>query len=115
MDDKYTAVYLSDAIEHITNWLCEEELRKNIHPNRKLNQFLATDMLAKCPRIAKKTEPQTDYERGKRDAWKIAQTVFDSTLTLYEAEDIAKQMDIDWKDQMWTEAIEDEPQTERSK
>lgn len=38
------------------------------------------------------TEPQTEYERGKRDAWDIAQKVFDSTVTLYEAEDVAKQI-----------------------
>ncbi len=42
-----------------------------------------------------KDEPQTDYERGKKDAWKIAQIVFDSTVTLYEAEDVAKQIDKD--------------------
>lgn len=36
-----------------------------------------------------KTEPQTDC------AWKIAQTVFDSTVTLYEAEDVAKRIDKD--------------------
>lgn len=59
-----------------------------------------------------KDEPQYDfgeyadrlwkiaYERGKREAWEIAQTVFDSTVTLYEAEDVAKQI------------TKDEPQTD---
>ena len=46
-------------------------------------------------------EPQTDYERGRQEAWDIAQKVFDSTVTLYEAEDVAKQI------------AKDEPQTER--
>ena len=46
-------------------------------------------------RRAEQTEPQTDYERGRQDAWKIAQKVFDSTVTLYEAEDVAKQIDKD--------------------
>ncbi len=55
-------------------------------------------------------EPQTDcgnfanrlaYERGVKHAWEVAQKVFDSTLTFYEAEDVAKQ-------------IADTPQTERS-
>lgn len=27
------------------------------------------------------------YERGRKEAWEIAQTAFGSTLTLYEAED----------------------------
>lgn len=46
-----------------------------------------------------KTEPQTDYgdfadrlayERGVKHAWEVAQKVFDSTVTFYEAEDVAK-------------------------
>ena len=32
------------------------------------------------------------YEKGKADAWEIAQKVFNSTVTFYEAEDVAKQM-----------------------
>ena len=40
-------------------------------------------------------EPKTDYERGRQDAWDIAQKVFGSTVTLYEAEDVAKQIDKD--------------------
>ena len=35
---------------------------------------------------------QDAYERGRQDAWDIAQKVFDSTVTLYEAEDVAKQI-----------------------
>ena len=51
-----------------------------------------------------KTEPQTDcgdfadrlaYERGVKHAWEVAQKVFDSTVTFYEAEDVAKQIDKD--------------------
>ena len=47
-------------------------------------------------------EPQTDYgdfadrlayERGVKHAWEVAQKVFDSTVTFYEAEDVAKQID----------------------
>ena len=46
-------------------------------------------------------EPQTDcgdfadrlaYERGVKHAWEVAQKVFDSTVTFYEAEDVAKQI-----------------------
>ena len=49
-------------------------------------------------------KPQTDcgdfadrlaYERGVKHAWKVAQKVFDSTVTFYEAEDVAKQIDKD--------------------
>lgn len=45
--------------------------------------------------------PQTDcgdfadrlaYERGVKHAWEVAQKVFDSTVTFYEAEDVAKQI-----------------------
>jgi len=32
------------------------------------------------------------YQKGKTDTWEIAQKVFDSTVTLYEAEDVAKQI-----------------------
>ena len=51
-----------------------------------------------------KDEPQTDcgdfanrlaYERGVKHAWEVAQKVFDSTVTFYEAEDVAKQIDKD--------------------
>ena len=54
-------------------------------------------------------EPQTDcgdfadrlaYERGIKHAWEVAQKVFDSTVTFYEAEDVAKQI------------AKDEPQTD---
>ena len=49
-------------------------------------------------------EPQTDYgdfadrlayERGVKHAWEVAQKVFNSTVTFYEAEDVAKQVDKD--------------------
>lgn len=42
------------------------------------------------------------YERGVKHAWEVAQKVFGSTVTFYEAEDVAKQI------------AKDEPQTERS-
>ena len=57
-------------------------------------------------RIAEQTEPQTDcgdfadrlaYERGVKHAWEVAQKVFNSTVTFYEAEDVAKQIDKDHK------------------
>ena len=35
------------------------------------------------------------YERGVKHAWEVAQKVFDSTVTFYEAEDVAKQIDKD--------------------
>lgn len=53
---------------------------------------------------AEQTEPQTDcgdfadrlaYERGVKHAWEVAQKVFDSTVTFYEAKDVAKQIDKD--------------------
>jgi hypothetical protein len=42
-----------------------------------------------------------DFQKGIYYAWGIAQKVFDSTVTFYEAEDVAKQID------------KEEPQTER--
>lgn len=51
--------------------------------------------------IPNNCEPQTDcgdfadrlaYERGVKHAWEVAQKVFDSTVTFYEAEDVAKQI-----------------------
>lgn len=35
------------------------------------------------------------YERGIKHAWEVAQKVFDSTVTFYEAEDVARQIDKD--------------------
>ena len=58
---------------------------------------------------SKADTPQTDcgdfadrlaYERGVKHAWEVAQKVFDSTVTFYEAEDVAKQI------------AKDEPQTD---
>ena len=43
-----------------------------------------------------------DFQKGIYYAWGIAQKVFDSTVTFYEAEDVAKQID------------KDEPQTEKA-
>ena len=64
--------------------------------------------IGKCPN---KTEPQKEvtacpiidddawiyeeYRKGVDYAWSIAQKVFDSTVTFYEAEDVAKQIDKD--------------------
>ena len=56
------------------------------------------------PTISKmeQVEPQTNcgdfanrlaYERGVKHAWEVAQKVFVSTVTFYEAEDVAKQID----------------------
>jgi hypothetical protein len=52
----------------------------------------------------------TDYERGRQDAWDIAQKVFDSTVTLYEAEDVAKQID---KDEQQTDLLVKTPHKSR--
>ena len=61
-------------------------------------------------------EPRTDcgdfadrlaYERGVKHAWGVAQKAFDSTLTFYEAEDLAKQIDKDINVRS-----KDEPQTD---
>ena len=61
-------------------------------------------------------KPQTDcgdfadrlaYERGVKHAWEVAQKVFDSTVTFYEAEDVAKQIDKDINVRS-----KDEPQTD---
>ena len=61
-------------------------------------------------------EPRTDcgdfadrlaYERGVKHAWGVAQKAFDSTLTFYEAEDVAKQIDKDINVRS-----KDEPQTD---
>ena len=68
--------------------------------------------------IKARIEPQTDYgdfadslayERGVKHAWEVAQKVFDSTVTFYEAEDVAKRIDKDINVRS-----KDEPQTERS-
>ena len=65
---------------------------------------------------AEQTEPQTDcgdfadrlaYERGVKHAWEVAQKVFDSTVTFYEAKDVAKQIDKDINVRS-----KDEPQTD---
>ena len=54
--------------------------------------------------VRSKDEPQTDYgdfadrlayARGVKHAWEVAQKVFGSTVTFYEAEDVAKQIDKD--------------------
>jgi uncharacterized Zn finger protein (UPF0148 family) len=37
--------------------------------------------------------PSKTYEDGMAEAWKIAQTIFDSTVTLYEAMDVVKCME----------------------
>ena len=58
------------------------------------------------PTISKmeQVEPQTNcgdfanrlaYERGVKHAWEVAQKVFGSTVTFYEAEAVAKQIDKD--------------------
>ena len=70
---------------------------------------------SKKPNICE-DEPQTDcgdfadrlaYERGIKHAWEVAQKVFDSTVTFYEAEDVAKQIDKDINVRS-----KDEPQTD---
>lgn len=58
---------------------------------------------------------QDAYERGRQDAWDIAQKVFNSTVTLYEAEDVAKQIAKDesqnHNDEI-TEMVESQSETE---
>ena len=65
-------------------------------------------------------EPQADcgdfadrlaYERGVKHAWKVAQKVFDSTVTFYEAEDVAKQIDKDINVRSKDESQTDCPKT----
>ena len=82
--------------------------------------------------LFEQTEPQTDcgdfadrlaYERGVKHAWEVAQKVFDSTVTFYEAEDVAKQIDkmaigkrsdaTADKYNLYGKTTTDEPQTER--
>lgn len=69
-----------------------------------------------CRAYQPKDEPQTNcggladrlaYERGVKHAWEVAQKVFDSTVTFYEAEDVAKQIDKDINVRS-----KDEPQTD---
>ena len=76
-----------------------------------LNKLKGSERLVKGseqtePTISKmeQVEPQTDcgdfadrlaYERGVKHAWEVAQKVFNSTVTFYEAEDVAKQIDKD--------------------
>ena len=40
---------------------------------------------------------QRAYDDGIAYAWEVAQKVFNSTVTFYEAEDVAKQIDKDHK------------------
>ena len=65
-----------------------------------------------------KDKPQTDYgdfadrlayERGVEHAWEVAQKVFNSTVTFYEAEDVAKQIAKIEPTISKMEQVEDEP------
>ena len=48
-----------------------------------------------CPIIDDDAWIYEEYRKGIDYAWSIAQKVFDSTVTFYEAEDVAKQIDKD--------------------
>ena len=72
---------------------------------------------------SKADTPQTDcgdfadrlaYERGVKHAWEVAQKVFDSTVTFYEAEDVAKQIAKTEPTSSKMEQVEDEPQIKQS-
>ena len=49
------------------------------------------DLIA-CPIVEDDAWIYEEYQRGIAYAWEVAQKVFDSTLTFYEAEDVAKQI-----------------------
>ena len=79
-------------------------LDRKTEPN--LSEIPNSSTISKMEQVDK---PQADcgdfadrlaYERGVKHAWEVAQKVFNSTVTFYEAEDVAKQI------------AKDEPQTD---
>lgn len=68
-DERNDLIRVGDALDAITDWLCEEEMRHNIEPNRRVNKFFAKVMIENVPRLAdRKTEPPTDCVWGSPDA-----------------------------------------------
>ena len=62
-DERNDLIRVGDALDAITDWLCDEEFRHHIEPNRKINRFFATVMLENVPRVAdRKTEPMQDQQ-----------------------------------------------------
>lgn len=60
-DERNDLIRVGDALDVITDWLCEEELRHGIEPSRRVNKFFAEVMLEKVPRIEVTADtPQTD-------------------------------------------------------
>lgn len=55
-DERNDLIRVGDALDGITDWLCEEELRHNIEPNRRVNKFFAKIMLENVPRADRATE-----------------------------------------------------------
>ena len=94
----------------VADWLVEIADRKTESDSEKPNN----STISKMEQVDK---PQTDcgdfadrlaYERGVKHAWEVAQKVFDSTVTFYEAEDVAKQIDKDINVRSKTEQTERE-------
>ena len=59
-DERNDLIRVGDALDAITDWLCEEELRHNIEPNRRVNKFFAKVMLENVPRADRKTENSSE-------------------------------------------------------
>ena len=60
-DERNDLIRVGDALNAITDWLCEEELRHGIEPSRRVNKFFAEVMLEKVPRTeATADAPQTE-------------------------------------------------------
>lgn len=60
-DDRNDLIRVGDALDAITDWLCEEELRHGIELSRRLNKFFAKVMLEKVPRTEVIADtPQTE-------------------------------------------------------
>mgnify|MGYP006874663205 CR=1 FL=1 len=84
--------------------VCGEERKDMFMPKGRENKR-KDESLTDCGDFADRLA----YERGVKHAWEVAQKVFNSTVTFYEAEDVAKQIDKDINVRS-----KDEPQTERS-
>lgn len=79
-----------DAIEE-TDWYHINREGKLVHGATSDGEALykAGDIY-KALRNVPAADQAEDYERGRKEAWEIAQTAFGSTLTLYEAEDYVR-------------------------
>jgi len=83
-DERNDLIRVGDALDAITDWLCDEEFRHHIEPNRKINRFFATVMLENVPRLAdRKTEPIIDQAMADRAKWASWSKTYENMRTGY--------------------------------